>query len=180
MLINNRRVVGGIAGSPIVDLNDIPTQFIERIDILTGGASSLYGSDAVAGVVNFIYKRNFEGLLMEGQYGITELGDDPRYQISATAGANFAGDRGNIMVHVGYSDDKGLLSRERKNTRVDDLVLLLLHLRSEGLRHLGLALFLELPGPGTVRRQWHVMHDFTFGPTGQLQPCFTTKATASM
>ncbi|HET9145054.1 MAG TPA: TonB-dependent receptor plug domain-containing protein, partial [Sphingomicrobium sp.] len=50
VLINNRRVIGGIAGSPNVDLNTIPTQFIERIDILTGGASSLYGSDAVAGV----------------------------------------------------------------------------------------------------------------------------------
>ncbi|HET9145881.1 MAG TPA: TonB-dependent receptor plug domain-containing protein, partial [Sphingomicrobium sp.] len=107
ILINGRRVVGGLPGSPIVDLNVIPTQFIERIDILTGGASSLYGSDAVAGVVNFIYKRNFEGLLMEVQYGITELGDWPRYQVSATAGANFAGDRGNIMVHIGYSDDKG-------------------------------------------------------------------------
>ena len=75
VLINNRRVVGGFGGSPIVDLNIIPTQFIERVDILTGGASSLYGSDAVAGVVNFIYKRNFEGLLLEGQYGITEHGD---------------------------------------------------------------------------------------------------------
>src|SRR5918993_2547011 len=62
VLINSRRVVGGLGGSPIVDLNVIPTQFIERVDILTGGASSLYGSDAVAGVVNFIYKRNFEGL----------------------------------------------------------------------------------------------------------------------
>ncbi|HET9813778.1 MAG TPA: TonB-dependent receptor plug domain-containing protein, partial [Sphingomicrobium sp.] len=54
ILINGRRVVGGLANSPIVDLNVIPTQFIERVDILTGGASSLYGSDAVAGVVNFI------------------------------------------------------------------------------------------------------------------------------
>ena len=62
ILINGRRVVGGLPGSPIVDLNVIPTQFIERIDILTGGASSLYGSDAVAGVVNFMLKKNFQGL----------------------------------------------------------------------------------------------------------------------
>ncbi|MCL6730054.1 TonB-dependent receptor domain-containing protein [Sphingomonas hankyongi] len=121
VLINNRRVVGGFGGSPIVDLNVIPTQFIERIDVLTGGASSLYGSDAVAGVVNFIYKRNFQGLLAEGQYGITEKGDYPRYQMNVTAGANFAEDRGNLMFHLGYSDDKGLLSRQRKNTRVDDI-----------------------------------------------------------
>ena len=67
VLINNRRVVAGLPGSATVDLNVIPTQFIERVDILTGGASSLYGSDAVSGVVNFIYKRNFSGLLAEGQ-----------------------------------------------------------------------------------------------------------------
>jgi outer membrane receptor protein involved in Fe transport len=121
VLINNRRVVGGLGGSPIVDLNTIPTQFVERVDILTGGASSLYGSDAVAGVVNFIYKRNFEGLLMEGQYGITQRGDTPRYQVSATAGANIADGRGNVMIHLGYSDDKGLKSRSRKNTRIDDI-----------------------------------------------------------
>jgi outer membrane receptor protein involved in Fe transport len=90
ILINNRRVVAGLSGSAIVDLNVIPAQFLERIDILTGGASSLYGSDAVAGVVNFIYKRNFEGLLVEGQGGITQKGDSGRYQISATAAATSA------------------------------------------------------------------------------------------
>ena len=121
VLINNRRVVGGIQGSPVVDLNNIPTQFLERVDVLTGGQSALYGSDAVAGVVNFIYKRNFEGLLLEGQYGLTEKGDYQRYQLSATTGTNFADGRGNIMVHVGYSSDKGLLSRERKDTRIDNV-----------------------------------------------------------
>src|SRR3954447_12436490 len=105
VLINGRRVVGGLAGSAVVDLNTIPTQFLERVDILTGGASSLYGSDAVAGVVNFIYKRNFQGLLMEGQYGLTEHGDDQRYSLSATVGGNFAEGRGNIMIHAGYSKD---------------------------------------------------------------------------
>jgi iron complex outermembrane receptor protein len=75
VLINGRRVVSGLTGSSTVDLNVIPTQFVERVDILTGGASSLYGSDAVAGVVNFLYKRNFTGLLAEGQYGVTERGD---------------------------------------------------------------------------------------------------------
>ncbi len=180
MLINNRRVVGGFGGSPIVDLNVIPTQFIERIDILTGGASSLYGSDAVAGVVNFIYKRNFEGLLMEGQYGITEKGDYPRYQMSATAGANFAGDRGNIMVHVGYSDDKGLLSRERKNTRVDDISQFFYTYDPADYFTEHEPFFSSFPAqgrfftndivPGAVGVQ---QYTFTFGPTGALQPCFT-------
>lgn len=121
VLINGRRVVAGLPGSATVDLNVIPTQFIQRIDVLTGGASSLYGSDAVAGVVNFIYKDNFEGVEANGQYNITQRGDTPGYQANVTAGGNFADDRGNIMVHFGYSSEGQLLSRQRKNTRLDDL-----------------------------------------------------------
>jgi outer membrane receptor protein involved in Fe transport len=171
VLINGRRVVGGFQGSPIVDLNVIPTQFIERIDILTGVASSLYGSDAVAGVVNFIYKRNFEGLQMEGQYGITEKGDWPRYQISATAGTNFADNRGNIMVHLGYSDDKGLLSRQRKNSRVDDLSTFFFYYDPAQY-------FTEYePYFSSYMQQGRFTagaYNFTFGPNGVLQPCATT------
>ena len=175
ILINGRRVVGGLPGSPIVDLNVIPTQFIERIDILTGGASSLYGSDAVAGVVNFIYKRNFEGLLMEGQYGITELGDSPRYQASATAGANFAGDRGNIMVHIGYSDDKGLLSRDRKNTRVDDLSYFFYTYDPKDFGTSVEPYFSSFPVQGRfdVNGTSSSADDFTFAPDGTLQSCFS-------
>jgi len=121
VLINNRRVVAGLPGTATVDLNVIPTQFIERIDVLTGGASSLYGSDAVAGVVNFIYKTDFEGLVADAQYGLTSRGDSQRLQASVTWGGNFAENRGNIMVHMGYSDEKGLLSRQRSNTYTDDL-----------------------------------------------------------
>lgn len=121
VLINNRRVVAGLPGTATVDLNVIPTQFIDRVDILTGGASSLYGSDAVAGVVNFIYKTDFEGLVADAQYGLTSRGDSQRLQTSVTWGGNFADNRGNIMVHMGYSDEKGLLSRQRSNTYTDDL-----------------------------------------------------------
>jgi outer membrane receptor protein involved in Fe transport len=68
--------------------------------VLTGGASSLYGSDAIAGVVNFIYKDNFQGIEGNAQYGITEQGDDAQYQANITVGGNFADDRGNIMLHL--------------------------------------------------------------------------------
>jgi iron complex outermembrane recepter protein len=170
VLVNNRRVVGGFQGSPIVDLNVIPTQFIERIDVLTGGASSLYGSDAVAGVVNFIYKRNFEGLQMEGQYNITQRGDYPRYQISATAGANFADNRGNVMIHLGYSDDKGLLSRERKNTRVDDLSEMLYTGDPADFGVVHEPYFSSFAQQGRFAAGGTL---FTFGPSGELQPCFT-------
>lgn len=121
VLINGRRVVASLAGSATVDLNVIPTQFVERIDILTGGASSLYGSDAIAGVVNFVYKSSFQGIEANAQYGITERGDDARYQANITAGTEVAGGDGNIMVHFGYSKEEGLLSRQRANTRLDDI-----------------------------------------------------------
>jgi len=121
VLINGRRVVSGVPGSATVDTNVIPTQFLQRTDVLTGGSSSLYGSDAVAGVVNFIYKDNFEGVEANAQYGFTQRGDTPTYQANVTAGGNFADDRGNMMIHLGYSNEGGLLSRQRKNTRVDDL-----------------------------------------------------------
>ena len=65
VLINGRRVVSGVPGSTAVDFNTIPTDFVERIEVLTGGASALYGSDAVAGVVNVILKRRMDGLVLD-------------------------------------------------------------------------------------------------------------------
>jgi len=181
VLINNRRVVGGFQNSPIVDLNDIPTQFLERVDVLTGGQSALYGSDAVAGVVNFIYKRNYEGLLLEGQYGLTEKGDYQRYQLSATAGGNFMDGRGNIMVHVGYSKDAGLFSRERAVDRVDNQDLCNLEAVS-GLQcdpnDYGTAVTPFFSSYTPQGRFFAGAGDFTFGPDGELQPCFTTNGTA--
>jgi iron complex outermembrane receptor protein len=174
VLINGRRVVGGLAGTGVVDLNDIPTQFLERVDVLTGGQSALYGSDAVAGVVNFVYKRNFEGLLLEGQYGITELGDDPRYQISATAGGNFMDGRGNIMAFVGYTNDQGLLSRERANSRIDNLSQLFYTSDPKDYAIPHEPYFSSFPPQGRFTAGGTT---FTFGPTGQLQPCFTTNRT---
>lgn len=120
VLINGRRVVAGLPGSATVDTNMIPAQFLQTVDVLTGGASSLYGSDAVAGVVNFIYKDNFEGVEANAQYNFTERGDNRDYQANVTAGGNFSENRGNIMVHLGYTNQGQLLSRQRPNTRVDD------------------------------------------------------------
>src|SRR5439155_1861220 len=120
VLINSRRVVAGLPGSTTVDLNVIPTQFIDRVDILTGGASSLYGSDAVAGVVNIIYKHNFTGLRIDGQAGISEHGDAGQQQLGITAGSNLGG-HGNLMVYAGYANDEGLLARQRPLTRVDQV-----------------------------------------------------------
>jgi len=114
VLVNGRRFVAGLAGDSAVDINNIPTDFVERVDVITGGASAVYGSEAIAGVVNFILKEKFEGISLRAQTGITGKGDNPRYLVSATAGTSFgADDRGNVMVNVTYDRDEGLFSRKR-------------------------------------------------------------------
>ena len=177
VLINNRRVVAGLSGTATVDLNVIPTQFVERIDILTGGASSLYGSDAVAGVVNFIYKRNFSGLLAEGQYGITHRGDSARYQVALTGGGNFADDRGNLMVHLSYTNEKGLLSRQRKNTRVDDITEFTYSYDPDDFGVERIPFFSSFVPQGRFNAGGT---NFSFDPqTGELFPCFSANFTPS-
>jgi len=178
VLINGRRVVAGLPGSSIVDLNMIPTQFLERVDVLTGGASSLYGSDAVAGVVNFVYKQDFEGIEASGQYGITEQGDDPRYQVNLTAGTVSGDGRGNIMVHFGYSNEEGLLSRERANTFTDDFDLFRLTGNPDDFGTSSSPFFSSGPPQGRfdVNGSATSADDFTFGGpngTGPLRSCFS-------
>ena len=120
VLVNGRRFVAGLAGTSAVDLNNIPTDFIQRVEVVTGGASAVYGSEAIAGVVNFILKDRFEGIQMRGQYGITEQGDNPRYMGAITAGTSFgADDRGSAILHFSYDADEGLLSRNRVLSRED-------------------------------------------------------------
>jgi outer membrane receptor protein involved in Fe transport len=121
VLVNGRRFVAGIPGETAVDLNTIPTQFIERVDILTGGASAVYGSDAIAGVVNIIYKKNFEGVEFGGQYGISNQGDSDETQFNVTMGTNVADGKGNILAHLGYSDQGAVFSRDRGRSAVDQI-----------------------------------------------------------
>ena len=78
VLVNGRRFVAGIPGESAVDLNSIPADFIERVELLTGGASSMYGSDAVAGVVNIILKKNFEGLSLTRRTACRAKATTPR------------------------------------------------------------------------------------------------------
>ncbi len=119
VLIDGRRVVAGVPGTSQVDLSMIPSPFIERVDVLTGGASAVYGSDAVAGVVNFIYKKNFEGVLVNAQAGISQYGDDDQYSANITLGQNFADDRGNFMVYAGWTKQGLILAKDRARTSQD-------------------------------------------------------------
>ncbi|MCK8457524.1 TonB-dependent receptor domain-containing protein [Sphingomonas faeni] len=101
VLLDGRRIApSGLAG--VVDLNNIPLALVERTDILTGGASTTYGADAVAGVVNFVTKRDFSGVEANISNQITERGDGNVFRADLTIGANFGDGRGNAVFSVGY------------------------------------------------------------------------------
>ena len=90
VLVNGKHHVTASPGDYLVDVNTIPVDLLERVDVVTGGNSAIYGSDAVAGVVNFILKRDFEGFAARGQAGVSSRGDRPSRFISGTYGKNFA------------------------------------------------------------------------------------------
>lgn len=112
-LINNRRTVTSVPGTESVDTNTIPTELVDRIDIITGGSSAVYGSDAVAGVVNFVLRRDFSGVEARAQSGISSRGDRPSYDLSLTAGHNFLDNRANVAVNVGYARADALYYTDR-------------------------------------------------------------------
>lgn len=122
-LINGRRMVasnapvppGGPTPSPglQVDLNIIPVQLVERVENIYVGGAPTYGSDAIAGVVNLILKRDFEGVEVQSTYAITDRGDGQRYNGSVLFGHNFADDRGNITIAASVDNQDGVLQTER-------------------------------------------------------------------
>ncbi|WP_241213213.1 TonB-dependent receptor [Sphingomonas sp. ABOLE] len=112
VLIDGRRTLG-IAGSPAVDVNNIPTDLVQRVEVVTGGASAVYGSEAIAGVVNFVLKNDFQGLRVRAQNTLSDKGDAARQYVSITGGQNFGGGRGNVTANFSYDNDHGLYSRDR-------------------------------------------------------------------
>ena len=119
VLVNGRRFVAGIPGSSTVDLNTIPTQFIDRIDVQTGGSSAVYGSDAVAGVVNIVTKKNYQGVELSGKIGISERGDNLEQELGMLVGGNFDDNKGNVLVYAGYTKQGAVFSRNRSNLGAD-------------------------------------------------------------
>jgi iron complex outermembrane recepter protein len=112
VLLNSRRVVAA-GTNGVSDLNILPVALLERSEVLTGGASSVYGADAISGVLNFITKKNFSGLQVDANYGITERGDGGNFRVDLTAGTNFGGGRGNAVISFGYTDTKPVLQGSR-------------------------------------------------------------------
>jgi len=97
----------------VVDINNIPTALIERVEVVSGGASAVYGSDAMAGVVNFILKDKFKGLEISGDYGVSSRGDATEANISAVAGAASDDGRASGWLSVSYGKRNGMTARNR-------------------------------------------------------------------
>lgn len=120
-LVNGRRYVSsnvtslfsqGAAGSQ-VDVNVIPSALVQRVDFVSVGGAPVYGSDAIAGTINYILRTDFKGLEVRGLTGITEQGDGFRYNVSVTGGINFNKGRGNITLNYTRDRQDGVLQNAR-------------------------------------------------------------------
>jgi iron complex outermembrane recepter protein len=166
VLVNGRRFVSGVPGDSAVDLNTIPTDFIERVEILTGGASATYGSDAVAGVVNIILKKNFNGVTFDAQTGRSSEGDDFKKKLALTFGTTSADGNSNIMGHFGYSKQGAVFSRDREASAMDQTSRI-----SRG--HPELAFVAKTPNLSGYAPQGHFFggdEDYTYDKNGAVIP----------
>ncbi|HWK42773.1 MAG TPA: TonB-dependent receptor [Croceibacterium sp.] len=112
VLVNGRRAQP-VNAMLVVDTNTIPISALRNVEVITGGAASTYGADAIAGVVNFLLKDDYEGFEINSHLGISEHGDGEQYQVSALLGGNFADDRGNVMISANWSDRAETYQRNR-------------------------------------------------------------------
>lgn len=111
LLDGNRLAPSGLAG--IVDLNNIPLALISRVDNLTGGAVTTYGADAISGVVNFVTRKDFSGVELQLQNGLTQRGDGNNFRGDLTIGANFEEGRGNATLSIGYQKSDAIFQGDR-------------------------------------------------------------------
>ena len=118
VLINGKRPTPITSDSQTMyaDVGMIPSELLERVEVLTGGASAVYGSDAVAGVVNFILKKDFEGTTLRGQVGGTKDGGGSNRNFTLTHGFNFNDDRGNLSFSIDYLNESALRQSDRKGS----------------------------------------------------------------
>ncbi len=124
VLINGRRFVSSntasFSGAPAspgqqVDLNTVPTKLIDRVETITIGGAPIYGADAIAGTVNIILKKDFQGVDIDAQAGVSNHEDAWNYRLRALAGTNFADGRGNVTAVLEFNKSDGLTGNERRN-----------------------------------------------------------------
>lgn len=117
VLVNGRRYVGSpFPDAAVVDIDTLPINLIERVEVMTGGASALYGADGVSGVVNIVMKDNFEGLNISGQTAASSEGDAESNFLNMTYGKDFAGGRGHFSVGLNYTKNEDFDHLQRHAT----------------------------------------------------------------
>jgi iron complex outermembrane receptor protein len=113
VLLDGRRLMPSTSNFAI-DVNTIPASLIENVETITGGASAVYGSDAISGVVNFKTRTNFSGMRIDVQHGSTFKNDMENTDATVTLGGNFAEDRGNAVIALNWSDRGTIRQRDRE------------------------------------------------------------------
>lgn len=116
---NTASIFGPTGAGSQVDFNVIPSIIADRIETVAVGGAPIYGSDAIAGTVNIITKREFDGIQIDAQYGLAEAGDAQEYRVRGIAGTKFGGGRGSIVVAGEYNRRHGLLRTDRPNNRLN-------------------------------------------------------------
>ena len=111
ILIDGERVVP-TSPQGVIDISQFPQMLLQRVDVVTGGASASWGSDAVSGVVNFVFDKKYEGFKMNVNGGISNYADDPKAQVQFAAGTGFAGGRAHIEVSGEFTSEAGINSLE--------------------------------------------------------------------
>jgi outer membrane receptor protein involved in Fe transport len=112
VLLDGQRSVASTVGG-VVDINTFPQDLVERVEVVTGGASAQYGSDAVGGVVNFILDKKFKGFRVSADQGISTYGDGHNYRVSATAGLSLLDDKLHVLLNGTYFRQEGVATIDR-------------------------------------------------------------------
>lgn len=136
VLLNGRRLPPSNP-TGVVDVNIVPAALVDRVEVVSGGASAVYGSDAIAGVTNFVLKKNFEGVALQAGYGRTAEQDGVDWSSSLTLGSNFADDRGNAVLNFQYTERDAVYQGARAFSTVA------LDVRQQGNSSLGSGTILE-------------------------------------
>lgn len=179
VLVNGRRFIGGSVGDSAVDLNNIPTAIVERMEVITGGASAVYGSDAMAGVINIVTKKNFEGFEFDASLTKPDEDNGDKEVYSITYGSNFAEGKGNFLFNVTYSELEQVQQKDRKFGRTPVIGIDNMSGRDENGNAIpddGIPSRLEMERPYSVMtlsrngRVYGLAGDYTFNPDGSLKP----------
>lgn len=116
VLVNGRRYIP-TNGTGTVDLNNVPASLIKQVQVLTGGASAVYGSDAIAGVVNFILEDNFRGAKASARYGVTKEGDGKERNVNLTIGTGSDDGKSNLTLFAEYNKRDEVMAGDRNYSK---------------------------------------------------------------